>query len=183
MKRYGWAAVVVYLLFSVLDFGLTFFVINLIGAEHVRRGTDYLLDLLVYGKAATSTRAGDIPEGSGILGFLKEWREKHKKDADDAENAAEAEADRKSGSPSGASSGNLWATAVLAYTIHKTLLLPVRLGATAAATPAIVKQLQRWGINIARNPLPEAAKQRGAQAIKTGKDRLDKARGKHNDWL
>lgn len=153
MKKYGWAAVVVYLLFSALDFGLTFFVINLIGAEHVRRATDYVLDFLVYGRSASnvsnqpgrrgsssdsdsSSSTGPDPDTStdtdargqatGILSFLKDWREKHKKE--DAESAAEA-----------GPSGNIWATAVLAYTIHKTLLLPVRLAGTAAATPAIVK--------------------------------------------
>lgn len=126
-RKYGWATVVVYMLFSVVDFGACFFVINLVGAEHVRKGQDYVLDALVYG----TTKTGDIvaqnadKNGHGLLGFLKSWREKHK--IEDAENSA------SSGTTS------LWATAVLAYGIHKTLLLPVRLGLTAAATPAIVK--------------------------------------------
>lgn len=130
-RKYGWATVVVYLIFSAVDFGVCFFLINLVGAEHVRKGQDYVLDALVYGtpkRKDVLLQAGE-QNGNGILGFLKSWREKHK--LEDVENAA------NSSKSSGSSS--LWATAVLAYGIHKTLLLPVRLGLTAAATPAIVK--------------------------------------------
>jgi hypothetical protein len=125
-RKYGWATVVVYLLFSAVDFGLCFFLINLVGAEHVRHAQDYILDVLVYGshKDNLTITEESSQKGAGILGFLKEWREKHK--AEDVEN-------KKSGSSS------MWSIAVLAYGIHKTLLLPVRLGATAATTPAIVK--------------------------------------------
>lgn len=41
--------------------------------------------------------------------------------------------------------GGLWTEAVLAYTIHKTLLLPVRVAFTAAVTPSFVKWLVRMG--------------------------------------
>lgn len=103
----------------------------MVGAEHVRKGQDYVLDALVYGttkKIDVVAQAGE-QNGNGILGFLKSWREKHKHEDD--ENVKD--------SKSGSGSSSLWATAVLAYGIHKTLLLPVRLGLTAAATPAIVK--------------------------------------------
>ncbi|CAD6576006.1 MAG: hypothetical protein CYPHOPRED_005847 [Cyphobasidiales sp. Tagirdzhanova-0007] len=187
-RRYGWATVAVYLLFSALDFSLVFFAINLVGADHVRQGQDYVLDTLVYGRPPSRTPAAPTtdndhghnhghgqPElaGNGILGFLKDWREKHK--LQQKEHAKDA--NRK---PEG---GGMWATAVLAYTIHKTLLLPLRIGATAAATPAIVKQFQKWGINIARSPIPEATRAKGAQAIKDSKQRLDSARMRHKDWL
>lgn len=129
MKKYGWATVAVYLLFSVVDFSLVFFAINLLGADHVRKGQDYVLDALVYGTEG-SRKIGDdgTVEARGLLSFLKDWREKHKQV--DKENAKDA---KKGGS------GSLWATAALAYTIHKIPMLPVRLAATAAATPAIVK--------------------------------------------
>ena len=125
-RKYGWATVVVYLLFSALDFGAVFFLINLVGAEHVRKGQDYVLDALVYGSTKKEDIAAQVdePNGHGVLGFLKDWRAKHK---------VEDEAEKKSANSS------LAATAVLAYGIHKTLLLPVRLGLTAATTPAIVK--------------------------------------------
>ncbi|PWN88684.1 hypothetical protein FA10DRAFT_223224, partial [Acaromyces ingoldii] len=45
----------------------------------------------------------------------------------------------------GAGSGTLWTEAVLAYTIHKTLLMPLRLGITAAFTPRFVKWMVKMG--------------------------------------
>lgn len=36
-------------------------------------------------------------------------------------------------------------TAVLAYAIHKTVLLPVRVGLTVAITPKFVRLLRSWG--------------------------------------
>lgn len=135
IRNYGWAAIVVYILFSFLDFGIIFFLINLIGADYVQRGVDYLLDALIYGFHVHDAAPGSEEEAryrqesNGMLSFLKSWREKHK--ATQAEHAQDAE--KRSGAQS------LWATAALAYGIHKTLLLPVRLGATAAATPAIVR--------------------------------------------
>lgn len=42
-------------------------------------------------------------------------------------------------------SSTIWTEAVLAYTIHKTLLLPVRVAFTAAVTPSFVKWLVKMG--------------------------------------
>uniref|UniRef100_V5EQJ9 DUF1279 domain-containing protein n=1 Tax=Kalmanozyma brasiliensis (strain GHG001) TaxID=1365824 RepID=V5EQJ9_KALBG len=39
----------------------------------------------------------------------------------------------------------IWTEAVLAYTIHKTLMLPLRVAFTAAVTPSFVKWLVRMG--------------------------------------
>lgn len=47
-------------------------------------------------------------------------------------------------SHSGGSEG-IWAMVVLAYTIHKTVFLPVRVGVTAAVTPRLVKWLRTRG--------------------------------------
>lgn len=49
-----------------------------------------------------------------------------------------------SGANKGGSS-TIWTEAVLAYTIHKTLLLPVRVAFTAAVTPSFVKWLGKMG--------------------------------------
>ncbi|KWU44057.1 hypothetical protein RHOSPDRAFT_12760, partial [Rhodotorula sp. JG-1b] len=40
--------------------------------------------------------------------------------------------------------GTIATTAVLAYAIHKTLFLPVRVGITVAITPKVVRMLQGW---------------------------------------
>ncbi|KAF8342310.1 uncharacterized protein EI90DRAFT_1329769 [Cantharellus anzutake] len=48
-------------------------------------------------------------------------------------------------SPNGSGSDGLYAIAILAYGIHKTLLLPVRVGLTAALTPKLVSFLTARG--------------------------------------
>jgi hypothetical protein len=45
------------------------------------------------------------------------------------------------------------------------------------------RQLQKFGWNIARNPIPEATRARGAKAIQDQRAKLDRARAKHGDWL
>ncbi|KAF9451252.1 hypothetical protein P691DRAFT_808244 [Macrolepiota fuliginosa MF-IS2] len=54
------------------------------------------------------------------------------------------EIDRATHNNSGGSEG-LWAMLVLAYTVHKTLFLPVRVGLTAAFTPRLVGWLRQRG--------------------------------------
>lgn len=44
----------------------------------------------------------------------------------------------------------LWTTAVVAYTIHKTILLPVRVGLTAWVTPPIVRALRKRGWKLGK---------------------------------
>jgi hypothetical protein len=48
-------------------------------------------------------------------------------------------------SPNQVGSEGLWAMIVLAYTVHKTLFLPVRVGLTAALTPRLVGWLRQRG--------------------------------------
>ncbi|PRP86848.1 hypothetical protein PROFUN_05065 [Planoprotostelium fungivorum] len=52
------------------------------------------------------------------------------------------EGEAVSGNPS---SKALWAEFILAWTIHKTLLLPIRVGITAAITPSFVRWMARMG--------------------------------------
>ncbi|PWN36778.1 uncharacterized protein FA14DRAFT_118180 [Meira miltonrushii] len=70
----------------------------------------------------------------------------------------------------GKDSSTLWTEAVLAYTIHKTLLLPFRVGITAAVTPTFVKYMVRLG--WAKN---NAAVQQAAQKAKMAKEAAKKA--------
>lgn len=48
-------------------------------------------------------------------------------------------------------------TAVLAYAIHKTALLPVRVGLTVWVTPKVVRLLRGWGWNVGQVPVTAAA--------------------------
>lgn len=98
---------------SVVDFGVAFAGVNLLGAEHVSRVAasvkSYATEL-VYNRP--------LEPGREVL----------------------EPASRMGGSHEG-----LYAMLVLAYTIHKTLFLPVRVGLTAALTPKLVGWLGRRG--------------------------------------
>lgn len=114
IKSYGWYALGVYLILSVLDFGVAFVGINLLGAEYVSR-------------VATQAKH-----------FVHDML--HSKPAEPGLD----EIDRATHHGQGGSEG-LWAMLVLAYTVHKTLFLPVRVGLTAACTPRLVGWLRQKG--------------------------------------
>ncbi|TFK75292.1 hypothetical protein BDN72DRAFT_509502 [Pluteus cervinus] len=117
IKSYGWYALGVYAVLTVLDFGVAFAGVNLLGAEYVSR-------------VAASVK------GSIYQIF-------HSKPPEPGRD----EIDPSYPPPGHAAGGNegLYAMLVLAYTIHKTLFLPVRVGLTAALTPRIVSWLSRRG--------------------------------------
>jgi hypothetical protein len=114
IKSYGWYALGVYIVLSVLDFGVAFAGINLLGAEKVSR-------------VAASVKVV-------IDGVL------HSKPPEPGKEEVES----TSGGIEGGHEG-LYAMLVLAYTIHKTLFFPVRVGLTAGLTPKLVGWLSRRG--------------------------------------
>ena len=113
IKSYGWYALGVYAVLSVLDFSVAFAAINVVGAEHVARV------------------ATDVKEYFAAL-----------------VHSAPPEPGREEMDRAAAHAGGhegLMAMLVLAYTIHKTLFLPVRVGLTAAVTPKLVHWLRARG--------------------------------------
>ncbi|TIA88900.1 hypothetical protein E3P99_02344 [Wallemia hederae] len=66
---------------------------------------------------------------------------------------------------------SIWAMAVLAYGIHKTLFLPPRLALAAGITPRLVKELQRRGYAVGPNAEKVVAR------VRKVKERID--RDKH----
>jgi hypothetical protein len=110
MKAYGWYAVGIYAVVSIVDFGAAFLAIKLLGAE-------YVSSLAAVGKAWLFSFFSSVP-------------------APDAAPAVDAVTTGQEG---------LYAMLVLAYTVHKTLLLPVRIGVTATFTPRIVGWLRTRG--------------------------------------
>lgn len=145
-RTHGWSALVVYLFLSALDFGLTFAVIYVVGADRVREAEDYVLDALEWrrkdGEPGRVKRAvtewTDKRKSPEKLAKDEEKREQKRLD-DERRKAEQVDEEGKGGY------GAIASTAVLAYVIHKTALLPVRVGVTVAITPRVVRQLQRWG--------------------------------------
>lgn len=115
IKSYGWYALGVYIILSALDFSVAFAAVNVLGAEHVSKVASEVKDYF-------SSLIHSTPPEPG--------RE---------------EMDRASAHASSGGSEGLMAMIVLAYTIHKTLFLPVRVGLTAAVTPKLVHWLRAKG--------------------------------------
>jgi N-terminal acetyltransferase 2 len=122
IKRYGFYAVGVYLLVGAVDLGLVFATINFVGAEKVSHW-------VAIAKAHVKALWSSEPDHGGEV-------------EEAANDAAAAQSNPKS---AGKSNEGIWAMAVLAYTIHKTLLLPFRVGVTATVTPGFVGWLTRRG--------------------------------------
>ncbi|PIL34211.1 hypothetical protein GSI_03922 [Ganoderma sinense ZZ0214-1] len=115
IKSYGWYALGVYIILSTLDFSVAFAAVNILGAEHVS-------------KVATEVK-------DYFVGFIHSTPpEPGREQMDPAVSHA----------ASGGHEG-LMAMILVAYTIHKTLFLPVRIGLTAAITPKLVHWLRARG--------------------------------------
>ncbi|KAL0956066.1 hypothetical protein HGRIS_002235 [Hohenbuehelia grisea] len=115
IKSYGWYALGVYFLIGTIDFVVAFGGVHLIGAEHAQA-------------IATSVKQTI----SGIL---------HSKPPEPGRDEMES----MNGAAHQTGSEGLYAMLVLAYTLHKTLFMPLRVGLTAALTPRIVGWLSRRG--------------------------------------
>jgi len=100
-----------YMVIGIVDFGVAFAGVNLLGAEYVSR----------------------------VAASLKEYVESFVYTRPIEPGREEVE------SASRGSHEGLYAMIVLAYTIHKTLFLPVRVGLTAALTPKLVGWLGHRG--------------------------------------
>jgi N-terminal acetyltransferase 2 len=113
MKVYGWYAVGVYTVISIVDFTIAFAGINLLGA-------DYVSSVAASAKAWLLSLVYSRPPEPG------------REEIEVSQNMT-------------AGQEGLYAMIVLAWTVHKTLFLPVRIGLTAAYTPRIVNWLHARG--------------------------------------
>ena len=151
LRENGKVALGVYLGLSAIDFSLTFLAIYALGAEHVKDAEDWVLKHLHWKRkeelAVDYESASQLQqEGGGVVDRVKDrvgaWAEK-KQAALEEKKLRQIELAQQQGSDTRKSSGEmgsaLWTTAVLAYAIHKTALLPFRIGVTAAVTPAVVR--------------------------------------------
>jgi hypothetical protein len=178
-RRYGWWALGVYLLASLVDFTLVFVAIHMLGADHIRELEDRFRKYLGMGKRELEDHevaawpvpliAGGSADGEDSTGInnaeaARVAAQRVKRQEDVVPNAG-GKASSSSSSSSSSSNGTLWTEALLAYTIHKTLLLPFRVGVTAAITPSFVKYMVRLG--WAKD---NAAVQKAAHKVKMARD-------------
>ncbi|KAF7321405.1 DUF1279 domain-containing protein [Mycena kentingensis (nom. inval.)] len=116
-RHFGAYALGVYILISVFDFGLAFGLINIVGAEHVES---------VSRKVTTAVK-------EFLYGFTRN------------KPPEPAGLDETDGAASSGSQEGLYAMLLLAYTVHKTLFLPLRVGLTIWLTPNLVGWLRQRG--------------------------------------
>jgi len=132
----------VYLVLTVLDFGVAFAAVHFIGAEKVSHWT-------AQGKAFVYSVIHpdrDAPEHVGV-------------------DLPESHAASKGGRE------GLIAMVVLAYTVHKTLFFPFRVGMTAVVTPKLVNWLTRKGWTGRAGTVRAANHMR--DKMRRGKDRME----------
>ncbi|BGP56151.1 hypothetical protein JCM8202_005919 [Rhodotorula sphaerocarpa] len=175
-RKYGWTTLVVYLGLSAVDFGLCFLVIYSVGADRVRLAEDWVLEKLHWRRRSEDTKAG---EGNrfqrAVEGLHDRHQERHARNVKGAEAhptpaAADAiargapagevdQVEKEAGGGGQSKYGTIATTAVLAYAIHKTVFLPLRVGITVAITPRVVRTLQGWGwkVGMAAGAPPTAA--------------------------
>lgn len=145
---------------SALDLGASFVLVKIGGADRIAEIEHKMMDSLggwiVMKKAQ---REGKDPEL-----VKKEEKEKHPRLAKLGTAAKEQGRDQVQNAKS--SEPSLWTVFIIAYGIHK-VLLPLRVGLTAALTPPIVKRLQKMGWNVGRNVVTEGGKAAKATATST----------------
>jgi len=126
MKNYGWWAVGVYMIMSGVDCSLTFLAIHFYAGEQV----DELEALLSkwMGPVIKKLKGGDEPKENAIVDYVKKWFVVEEKSSDFELLLA-----------------RLSTEFVLAFAIHKTIMLPVRAGITLMITPPIVRWLVKRG--------------------------------------
>ncbi|KAI9323470.1 hypothetical protein BX666DRAFT_63400 [Dichotomocladium elegans] len=110
-QKYGAASVLVYLGIGVVDLGIAFGGIQVLGQSKVKQVEDE------------------------IVGTVNKWLRREPKAKEAQDNNGDSE------QPS------LTSVFLLAYAIHKTLFLPLRVTATAAVTPAFVRKIHQLGWN------------------------------------
>ncbi|KAF9484453.1 hypothetical protein BDN70DRAFT_903625 [Pholiota conissans] len=115
IKSYGWYALGIYLIVGALDFTVAFIGINLLGADYVSHAAATVKDT--------------------VMDFVYTRPVEPGRDELDPVGQTQAASGKE----------GLYAMIVLAYTIHKTLFLPLRVGLTAAFTPKIVNWLSARG--------------------------------------
>lgn len=138
-QRYGRHAVAVYLVLSAVDLSLTFAVVHLAGADQIEKGQHWVMEK--WKQIRHSDNQQTVTEHAQQI--LEEGID-HTKGA--AQKIIENVTSTATEQPKSKSGQTLfWTEFALAYGIHKTLLLPVRAGLTAAWTPKIVNWLTRRG--------------------------------------
>ncbi|KAL4896317.1 hypothetical protein BDV59DRAFT_199515 [Aspergillus ambiguus] len=137
-REYGWSALGVYLLLSAMDFPFCFAAVHFLGADRIGHYEQIVVDSF---KAAAGTVFPGMQEQQALEAAAASGQVQEA-----AEAAAEEQQKKKNKAGEEAS---LWTQLVLAYAIHKSLIV-FRVPLTAAITPKVVKTLRHWGWDLVK---------------------------------
>ncbi|WFD25647.1 DUF1279 super [Malassezia nana] len=128
LKHYGWWAVGIYMIMSGIDCTLTFLAIHFFAGEQVDELEALLSKWL--GPVFKKFKNEEKPKESGgaLINYVKKWFVVEEKSSEIEVLMA-----------------RLSTEFVLAFAIHKTIMLPVRAGITLMITPPIVRWLIKRG--------------------------------------
>lgn len=152
-RRYGYAAVGVYLGLSVIDFPFCFLAVRLVGSERIGEVEHAFIDTFwsFVGIVIPSMRPEDRTQNETPV--EAEARETH---PGDTNGHKQNEIASMYFSPTlkldllaDDFSKGIWTQLLLAYGVHKSLIF-FRVPLTAAVTPKVVRTLRSWGWNIGR---------------------------------
>lgn len=134
MKEYGYSALGVYLFLSMLDLPVAYVLVHSLGKEEIERYENKAKQFFGYGKLDEE------------LEHIQQINQIEERENGDAAAASELMFPWFS-----------WTEFAIAYGIHKSLFIFLRLPLTAAFTPGIVKLLRGWGFKIGTDKLATTA--------------------------
>ncbi|KAJ5715002.1 uncharacterized protein N7483_012183 [Penicillium malachiteum] len=124
-REYGWAALGVYLTLSAMDFPICFAMVRLLGVERIGHFEHAVVE--------------------SVKGVFPSLFPKKETQTEEGEVGAIVEAEKSS-----LEEASIWTQLALAYAIHKSVFIFVRVPLTAAVTPKVVQTLRRWGWDIGK---------------------------------
>ncbi|KAJ5635413.1 uncharacterized protein N7484_008726 [Penicillium longicatenatum] len=122
-REYGWAALGVYLTLSALDFPICFAAVRLLGPERIGHYEHVVVQSVknTFPSIWPETKTEGEEDGSLVQTEASKYEE-----------------------------ASIWTQLALAYAIHKSVFIFVRVPLTAAVTPKVVQVLRSWGYNIGK---------------------------------
>lgn len=134
VKEYGYSALGVYFFLSMLDLPICYAIVHSAGKEQIQIYENKVKQYFGFGK--TDEELQRMQE-------IQKIEEEHEKEA--GVNSADDQ---------GMFSWFSWTEFAIAYGIHKSVFIFVRVPLTAAITPSIVKTLRGWGFQIGKKTMP-----------------------------
>lgn len=163
-RKYGRAAVFVYLGISLIDFGIAFAAVHALGTERIGRYEDALLGTIKAWTGYAGKSTVDQVE-SASEDMARQMQADGRQQQKEGRQGQQQQQQQQQGEGR-QGKASLWTEVVIAYGIHKAIFIFARVPITVAITPAIVKSLVRRGYKI--GPAATTSASTAAAAAKKG---------------